>query len=40
MTFIVLIIVAINVWAINIVIQWTGSVVAFEEALEDVSWSA
>ena len=38
-TFIVLIIVTKNVWAINIVIQWTGSMVAFEEALEDVSWS-
>jgi len=29
----------ITIRAINIVIQWTGSLVAFQEVVEDVSWS-
>ena len=34
----IFIIIFISIRAINIVIQWTGSLVAFEEAVEDVSW--
>ena len=34
----IFIIIFISIRAINIVIQWTGSLVAFKEAVEDVSW--